>query len=984
MFIIKKVSLKPILAALALVFLLSAPASSVSAVETIDVSLDSARCFEEGLYKFQSVQVSVGPERMDYRGGDTIKFIGNVINENAYPVVDGNIYVRIAKKNPDYITEGHYAIDEFIAIENVVIDASSETPVEFEWKVPPQLGAGDYRADYFFSVGKRFNLGGLPFTNEIVVGFSSFKIKSTKQTEFILDRAGTKVNGVAYKHIGNWPRTEQQQQVEITQALKNLSNDELDVDVTYNLYSWDSLDEKDFISTKTEKVVVPAKSSIDLNYTIESVGEAVYYLNILASSGGNSSIVNIRIISDISKSRINYPAITKFPLTEGDDFKIFSCFHTTSGVEEDAKMILSLSDKDGEEVARGEWSGTFNSAMSAVSGDITALKDYRFLNLKAKLFDKEGELIEQYETDYDCATLNSESCIVAEENYAKEIVLISAIIAILIAFVLMSVSKKLADNGKPQKGLIMTAVIICLIGILAILVSISGGLDRVGAVVSVSNNGRTKTKTVEVGYIVGMNDRVGYTGSISRTMAVGHNISNPDSLPKNAKIPFYADVQCEYHRNGGAWDTPYCGEVSNFGEDSGSRHGKIKWSDPEYTAMAISSNTGVIKCSGLECKAVGPGTATVTIEIPKVTSSFEACFQRQDGIIVAGTNTLGCEKWNNNASGEIKDRVTLGKKEAGSFVGFGTTPNSYIRSINLEGFKPTWEFTVVTDTNEDTTIPTSASCGSANGGKFTYAEILEQRDAGNFCGMGSVHRPIPVDVDNGIVYAESTMHWLCVTKERAKNDTITWDEINTSGFDKTGTQWCGATIDFAGGNNNSNQKTDLLVSCFVSPTTAKADGKDEIKWNAILSNASTSVPITYEWHGLNEQITKTVTATSSESKIYTGVSVTVKNSGKTASAKCRDAKFTKEKVIPSIVPAIVDSVDDRCVIQWPGDDDATCYLMRKEPGMKSTELKSATSIPVSPGYSYYVECTQTVEGGGTSIIQSDILQCILNPDFIEI
>src|SRR3989339_1329531 len=59
-------------------------------------------CFD--YYRFNSVQVDISPTHGATVPGTTIGFTGFVRNENSYPVVDGQVYVKIFRKGGDVIS----------------------------------------------------------------------------------------------------------------------------------------------------------------------------------------------------------------------------------------------------------------------------------------------------------------------------------------------------------------------------------------------------------------------------------------------------------------------------------------------------------------------------------------------------------------------------------------------------------------------------------------------------------------------------------------------------------------------------------------------------------------------------------------------------------------------------------------------------------------------------------------------------------------
>jgi hypothetical protein len=364
-------------------------------------------CFD--YYKFQSVQVSLGNTKDFYKPGEKIIFQGEIVNQNDYPIVNGDVFARIGKKNPNYTREGNFTIDEFFPIENVNLDSLEKKPASFEWVVPKDATGGTYHIDFFFLTGRKYVLGGLPFTNEVVIGGTDFEVKSDNSSQIYFDKSQTKVNNLPYKHIGNWPSIDAGGKIEIKQPLKNTFSTEQKVNIKYELFYWDSLNEKDKIITKEENIVVAAKSTYDLSHLIPTMSDSVYYLKITAE-GMQKSIVNLRFVSGQNHLRLNFPAINKFPLIKNENATLFSCFHNTFRTPIPGKVEVTLSDSEGKEITKLNYQGDISGAMMAEKKEFQPQKDYGWAKLAAKITDDQGKIMDEYEAVYDCNQLNSAKC----------------------------------------------------------------------------------------------------------------------------------------------------------------------------------------------------------------------------------------------------------------------------------------------------------------------------------------------------------------------------------------------------------------------------------------------------------------------------------------------------------------------------------------------------------------------------------------------
>ena len=356
-------------------------------------------CFD--YYKFQSVQVNINADKEEYQSGKIIKFIGNLVNENNQPITNGEVFVRISRKDIDNSENWGDIVDEFFPLEKISLKPKETKDIAFLWGIPKGITNGDYKADFFFTVGKKFNLGGLSFSNEVIIGSADFKIKTDNNNYIKFDRSKTKINGKTYHQIGNWPVIDKNSSAKLTQVIKNTFSEPKEVKLFYDLYDWDGLNEKNKIKTDIEKITIPAQSEKEISYIFPKMNTSVYFLRITAVAGNQKSIINIRLVSPQEKPRLNYPAITSFP-KKGEKATLYTCFHNTSVKNTTGRVVVTLTDENNKEIAKINYQGNIPSAMFADKTDFVAKKNYKKINLKAEVYDKNGNKVDSYETTYNC------------------------------------------------------------------------------------------------------------------------------------------------------------------------------------------------------------------------------------------------------------------------------------------------------------------------------------------------------------------------------------------------------------------------------------------------------------------------------------------------------------------------------------------------------------------------------------------------------
>ena len=385
-----------------------APQQGKKAQKTIsedNLKKEGTNCFD--YYKFNSVQVSVGLNASSYKENQIVEFSGSVENQNSYPVVDGNVLVRISKKNKDFKNHGNLVVDEFYATKSsITLNAGEKKDLKFDWSVPVGISAGEYQVDYFFTVGKRFNLGGLPFSYEVSVGNSNFTINSENKGSVEFDPSQTKVNGKSYNQVGSSLVVEPNSKVVIEQVLVNSTDKDQDVSLTQELYYWDGLRKEDLRTSRKTNVKVSAGKSKKVSFEISEVKDSVSFVKMIAKQGNQKSITWVRLASNINSPRINYPAITKFPLKKGQKAELFSCFHNTSGLNKSGKFTLTLTDKSGKVITSETYTGMISPNMSAIAKEFKANKNLDYLKINAVLTDDKGQKVDEYSAVYDCKKID--------------------------------------------------------------------------------------------------------------------------------------------------------------------------------------------------------------------------------------------------------------------------------------------------------------------------------------------------------------------------------------------------------------------------------------------------------------------------------------------------------------------------------------------------------------------------------------------------
>ncbi len=416
-----------------------------------------AACFD--YYNFGSVNISLATDRTTYESGGLPAIItGEVKNNNKYPLVGLDIKARLVKNipSPDYIRAEIMTLDEFDIAKNITIKANGiYTIPSYGLNLPLNTPAGDYQILFYAVEQNRFNMSGLSFTNDIIASKVDFTITGKNPEHIYLDQTKITVGGKPHNIMAFVTQHIPDIEIPVIIPLKNPSNIDKKMTVTYDLYSWDALQQENKISTKSETIMVPAKSSKNLKYILDKGVLPVYYLTITAQPESQikdksvfkeKTMSNIRfVIIDSSKPRINFTGINSFPLKKGSEATLFTCFHNTNnGIDlNNVKIETVLYDQDNKEISRLEYNGKTTSEISGLIKKFTTKKDIFNFTIITKMFNSKGEQLDSIEKKYSCNDIDPSTC-----PKKLDLILISSIagIAVILILLIVFIYKKIRNN----------------------------------------------------------------------------------------------------------------------------------------------------------------------------------------------------------------------------------------------------------------------------------------------------------------------------------------------------------------------------------------------------------------------------------------------------------------------------------------------------------------------------------------------------------
>jgi len=415
-------------------------------------------CFD--YYKFGSVQVDVESSVTSTVSGVPITFKATIKNDNNYPIVQGSVYAKVFKKQTDKDqahSNGNYLVDQFFVQENISLNSKESKLTEFNWQVPAWATTGDYQIAMFFTSAKKFNLLGLSFTDDVVGNTMDFAVSGEVTQVVQFDKNTVNINGTNY-HFAAYPPRFKEEDIIIKADLVNATAEPQAIPVIWKLYAWDGQSEDNLLNTKEETVQLNSNETKQIAYTITAKDSPVYYLVAQAKYQDTKSILDIRTIrGEVNKTRINFPAITSYPLKQDESNTLFVCAHNsgTADVVDNNKLVVTILDENQEEIHKYNYEGQISGAMMGLKDEFTPKETYANFSIKTELYTN-NQLVDQAIMKYDCNEIDKNLCPVKSsmnntigvgsiKAEAKSILAIIFLIIVVVVIVVVLIGKR---NGK--------------------------------------------------------------------------------------------------------------------------------------------------------------------------------------------------------------------------------------------------------------------------------------------------------------------------------------------------------------------------------------------------------------------------------------------------------------------------------------------------------------------------------------------------------
>ncbi len=424
-----------------------AASSSPTSVSAPSAPPGLSSCFS--VYKFGSITSSFTPSSPEYAQDATASFTGTIHNQNAYPIDDATLYIKIfddrtgGQKN----INGPDVVGWFPAVAHFTLRAGETKNVTFTWLVPPDAQPGLYEAAAYVASSDRFELSGLTFTDDITGSMTRFAVVGQDAGAVRFDKSSVTVAGTPF-YFAAFPPTVSSStvQVPISANVVNTQAATVSATITWKLYWWDALQQSHLVSQSTQQVILPANATTTVTYVAKDTAHDAYYLvGTLTDQYGSSSIIGVRYgyYGAVDDTRFNFVGISAYPAQAGQG-EVIACIHSTAGTDVPGTTVTVTARTDNalfpflnRTIAQASWTGT-------IGGDIYALTapfkgSASSFIVTAKLY-RGSTLVDTVSLPYDCKALDT-SCGSGPFSQA-ELIALGVLLLAVIGFMVIRYSHK--------------------------------------------------------------------------------------------------------------------------------------------------------------------------------------------------------------------------------------------------------------------------------------------------------------------------------------------------------------------------------------------------------------------------------------------------------------------------------------------------------------------------------------------------------------
>lgn len=371
-------------------------------------------CFD--VYNFNNIYLNIGLDSSEYEPAGLIELNGSIENKNNYPLPDLKIKGKIVKIEQEGDRKIVKTVDEFILKQSINLTSLGKQKINEIYNLPIKAPKGDYEILFSVIQNNQINIAGLTFTDDVYAINPGFSIVGNNTEEIVIKQKDITVNDTPYDNLSFTPSYTEKQPVTIKVPIQNNSSEDKEIEIQYEVYSW-SDDLGKIEEELIEQKVIAKQGSNLATYTIQDTNKTVYYVKIKVKDITTdlnirwSNIANIRFTNSyINEPGIVFVGFNTSPYAPEKELSLVTCINNTNDIEEETILENTIKDKKGKIIASSKYKGKISGQIDGIYTQLPKNKKYNNLIVTSIIKDKDGNIINTVELNYNCQDLDPSKC----------------------------------------------------------------------------------------------------------------------------------------------------------------------------------------------------------------------------------------------------------------------------------------------------------------------------------------------------------------------------------------------------------------------------------------------------------------------------------------------------------------------------------------------------------------------------------------------
>jgi hypothetical protein len=398
-------------------------------------------------YKPNSVRLNLAPTLSETVPGVPMAIAGNIKNEHKYPIVEGQLYMKVFKAEGETYSQ----VAQVLLEEGMTFREGEQRDLAFEWLVPLNFNAGEYHASFYFVANGQFDTTGYINSGGRSTYISTFSVSEANANPLVtFDQNSIKLNDKEFGAFSLPHAFGREGSVVVTADIQNPTDIDKVVEVTWISFKNKAIPSEE-VGRITQGISIDANETKNISYEVPflDLDEKIIVQGIVTDGDGQSIIQPYFLQYGEGNAHLNFVSVAEYPYQSNHPAVAFACVDLPN--DRGYSLTLTTTDTDGNVLNEYTYDADILGETTGVASVFTPEKDLENFILSAKLT-KEGNIIEEISVEYQGSsksgqTNNDTNPLTDSKNTYLYLLIVTVIIIAGLAFVFILYRQK---NEKGQ------------------------------------------------------------------------------------------------------------------------------------------------------------------------------------------------------------------------------------------------------------------------------------------------------------------------------------------------------------------------------------------------------------------------------------------------------------------------------------------------------------------------------------------------------